>query len=173
MVGRKSAVPEEVVIQWKHEAEASRAAGLAWRPICEELAGEAYNWQTVYRYLCPDVRERQRESSRRAYQESESRREERRKQARAEYKRVYERHRRRIERHPERYVEKIFDRDAPLGIEDIGTKLGELCEGLRFHTRTVEGILRRYQLTQLGTAQRYLSIDETRPGVWSKCAHRT
>lgn len=144
--------------------------------VCRELK-ERYGCDssTVRRHLDPSYAARQRTSHREAesrrYARRKARREKsrRRRAERPDWVRRYERNYRRLHLHPDRYLSHAFPQGQPLPLDAITAKIHELCENVPFRPKTIERILRDYELKQKAGRIRgppWLYEDPPHSGYW-------
>ena len=160
MGGRKPSVPEEVASEWRRVALAMRVdQGISLWKACATIARDVpYSDNTVYRYVNLEARERANRSSRECHHR-EAERKRRRK--------AYCLHYSRLQRNARPYVQALFQSETQRDLASLADDLTDLCGGIRYSRRTVQGFLRGYRIAQReGRIRGPPYLDETRPGVW-------
>jgi hypothetical protein len=159
MVGRYPAVLEAVVREWEDYRRYRQTQGVSlWRAAAELASCTGYQTRTVYLYLNPEARARERIRNRECC---------RRLAARATRRRTYFRNYRRFSRHPERYLPGAIPDSEEADLEAMANRIADDCEGIRFPLKTIDRVLRQYQAAQRqGRIRGPPWLHEVGNGVW-------
>jgi len=174
-MGMKPTVPEDTLQRWcEYRARRLSEGASLWR-IAKELS-DSWATGTIYRYLNPPARARDRQLRRQSYQrrkqrDPERQREQReysrrRREERGDRVRAYERAYRRLTRPSSlaKYLAQVFAERDCLDFHDLLSGMRALTEQ-RWKTETIEKALRSYMTyqTRSEAGKRYLAV---RDGEW-------